>query len=82
MHPFDEYWELKYRREKKTNLIISFVILALLSLTRMLQEQYNGLVNYNNPKEFNSLCKLYMLFCRIILVGSQLVINYIDRRRR
>ena len=42
MHPFDEYWELKYRREKKTNLIISFVILALLSLTRMLQEQYNG----------------------------------------
>lgn len=59
LHPFDEYWELKYRREKKTNLIISFVILALLSLTRMLQEQYNGfLVNYNNPKEFNSLLQI------------------------
>lgn len=58
-HPYDEYWELKYRRDKRTNIIISFIILALLCLTRMLQDQYNGfLVNYNNPKEFNSLMKI------------------------
>lgn len=59
VHPYDEYWELKYRRDKRINLIISFVILALLSLTRILQAQYNGfLVNYNNPREFNSILEI------------------------
>jgi hypothetical protein len=59
LHPYDEYWELKYGRDKRVNLIISFVVLALLCLTRILQAQYNGfLVNYNNPREFNSLLQI------------------------
>ena len=59
VHPFDEYYELKYRRDRKTNLIIAFVILALLCLTRILQAQYNGfLVNYYNPLYFNSIMEI------------------------
>lgn len=59
VHPYDEYWELKYRRDKRVNLIISFVILALLCITRILQVQYNGfLVNYNNPRDFNSILEI------------------------
>ncbi|NLN42179.1 MAG: hypothetical protein GX160_09415, partial [Clostridiales bacterium] len=66
-HPYDEYWELKYRRDMKTNLIIAFIILALLCLTRMLQDQYNGfLVNYNNPKEFNSLMKIVYVIVPVL----------------
>ncbi|WP_237266371.1 YIP1 family protein [Thermoclostridium stercorarium] len=59
VHPYDGYWELKYGRNKRVNLIISFVILALLCITKILQTQYNGfLVNYNNPREFNSVLEI------------------------
>lgn len=66
-HPYDEYWVLKYERDKKVNLIISFVILALLSITRILQAQYNGfLVNYTNLREFNSLLEILYIIVPVL----------------
>jgi hypothetical protein len=54
-HPFNGYWDLKYDRSKKTNLILSFVILALLIMTNVLSVQYSGfLVNIYNPAFVNS----------------------------
>lgn len=58
-HPFNGYWELKYRQDRKTNLYMSFCILAILSLTMILHRQYSGfLVNYTNPREFNSIMEI------------------------
>lgn len=59
LHPFNGYWELKYERSKKLNLIISFVILLLLCITNILSRQYSGfVVNLYNPKYMNSLMEI------------------------
>ncbi|TYP76786.1 Yip1-like protein [Paenibacillus methanolicus] len=59
MHPFNGYWDLKYERGKKTNLILSFAILVLLALTNIMRTQYSGfLVNVVNPDNMNSLMEI------------------------
>lgn len=59
VHPFNGYWDLKYERSQKTNLILSFIILFLVIFTNVLSSQYSGfLVNYNNPAHLNSLLEV------------------------
>lgn len=59
VHPFNGYWDLKYDRNQKTNLMLSFGIVFLLILTNILGSQYSGfLVNFNNPKYLNSLLEV------------------------
>ncbi|ANY70891.1 hypothetical protein BBD42_20945 [Paenibacillus sp. BIHB 4019] len=59
MHPFNGYWELKYDRSQKANIVISFVILFLLALTNIMQSQYSGfVVNLVNPNGMNSFMEI------------------------
>lgn len=59
LHPFNGFWDLKYERDQKQNLLISFSILLLLSLTNILGRQYSGfLVNLYNPNYFNSFMEV------------------------
>lgn len=59
VHPFNGYWDLKYERSQKINLILSFIILFLMIFTNVLSSQYSGfLVNYNNPAHLNSLLEV------------------------
>jgi hypothetical protein len=59
LHPFKGYWELKYEQNRKTSLILSFVILSLMALTNILSSQYSGfLVHLYNPDEMNSLMEI------------------------
>ncbi|CAM4293707.1 YIP1 family protein [Paenibacillus typhae] len=62
-HPFNGFWDLKYDRSRKTNLVISFIILGLMVLTNVLSTQYSGfLVSMYNPNYMNSLLEvLYVL---------------------
>lgn len=59
VHPFNGYWDLKYERSKKQNLIISFSILFLMALSNVLGSQYSGfLVNIYNPEQMNSFMEI------------------------
>uniref|UniRef100_UPI00403F631E YIP1 family protein n=1 Tax=Paenibacillus sp. KS-LC4 TaxID=2979727 RepID=UPI00403F631E len=59
MHPFNGYWELKYDRNQKANIVISFVILFLLAVTNIMQSQYSGfVVNLVNPNGLNSFMEI------------------------
>ncbi|KQO18807.1 hypothetical protein ASF12_02615 [Paenibacillus sp. Leaf72] len=59
LHPFNGYWELKYDRSQKANIVISFVILFLLALTNIMQSQYSGfVVNLVNPNGMNSFMEI------------------------
>jgi hypothetical protein len=59
VHPFNGFWDLKYERNKRTDLIISFVILFLLVITNIMSSQYSGfLVNLFNPDDMNSLMEI------------------------
>lgn len=59
VHPFNGYWDLKYDRSQKLNLIISFAILFLLALTNILGSQYSGfVVNLFNPNYMNSFMEI------------------------
>ncbi len=59
VRPYKAYWELKYERDLKTSLWTAVIILAALSFTMILQSQYSGfLVNYNDPRELNSLLEI------------------------
>lgn len=67
VHPFNAYWELKYDLRQKTMLRISFIILALLSLTMILQSQYSGfLVNYTNPRDLNSIMEIVYVVIPVV----------------
>lgn len=67
VHPFNGYWELKYERSNKANVIISCIILVLLSLTNILHAQYAGvLVNLYNPKLMNSLMEFVYVFVPVL----------------
>ncbi|CAM4223772.1 ABC-type multidrug transport system fused ATPase/permease subunit [Paenibacillus endophyticus] len=67
VHPFNGYWDLKYEHSKKLNLILSFVIMALLIMTNVLSSQYSGfLVNIYNPEYFNSLLEITYVVVPII----------------
>ena len=59
VHPYKAFWELKYDRNQRSSLWTAIVILALLSLTSILQSQYSGfLVNFNKPEELNSFMEI------------------------
>lgn len=67
VHPFNAYWELKYDLRQKTMLRISFIILALLSLTMILQSQYSGfLVNYTDPRNLNSIMEIVYVVVPVV----------------
>lgn len=51
-HPFDGFYEIKYR--KRGSLPAAFVIIILVTITYTLMHQYTGfLFNYNDPKDLN-----------------------------
>ena len=59
VHPFDGYWDLKYERNNRHNLIVSFVILFLMVIMNVMSNQYSGfLVHLYNPDETNSLMEV------------------------
>ncbi|MBW5445217.1 DUF1282 domain-containing protein [Cohnella sp. CFH 77786] len=59
VHPFNGFWDLKYERSKKANLILSMLILFLLVITNVMSSQYSGfLVRLYNPAEMNSLMEV------------------------
>ncbi|PWW07211.1 Yip1-like protein [Paenibacillus cellulosilyticus] len=59
MHPFNGFWDLKYDRTQRNNVIISFVILFLLIITNILSSEYSGfIVNIMNPDDMNSLMEI------------------------
>lgn len=59
VHPFNGYWDLKYDRSQKFNLIIAFAVVFLLAVTNILSSQYSGfLVNLFNPNEMNSFMEI------------------------
>lgn len=67
LHPFNGYWELKYERSQKTSTWISIAILALLSITMILQSQYSGfLVNFVNPKDLNSIMEIVYIVVPVL----------------
>lgn len=67
VHPFNGYWDLKYEHSRKLNLVLSFVIMALLVMTNVLGSQYSGfLVNIYNPEYFNSLMEITYVVVPII----------------
>lgn len=68
VHPFNAYWELKYERNQRTSLWISFAILAALSFTMILQAQYAGfVVNYNDPRELNSFMEIVYVVVPVLV---------------
>lgn len=67
VHPYNAYWELKYERNQRTSLWISFAILAVLSFTMILQSQYSGfVVNYYDPRQLNSFMEIVYVVIPVI----------------
>ncbi len=67
VHPFNGFWELKYERSVRTNLILSFIILFLLIMTNVLSSQYSGFViNLYNPEEMNSLMEVVYVLVPVL----------------
>lgn len=67
VHPFNGYWDLKYDRSPKFNLIISFSVLFLLAVSNILSAQYSGfLVNLYNPNEMNSLLEVVFVVVPVL----------------
>ncbi len=59
LHPFNGYWELKFERNNRLNLLISIITLILLALTNILHNQYSGFViNIYNEKDMNSIMEI------------------------
>lgn len=59
VHPFNGYWDLKYDRGQRFNLIVSYAVLLMLAVTNILSAQYSGfLVNLYNPNYMNSLMEV------------------------
>lgn len=60
-HPFDGFYELKYRN--RGSLVVSFIILILLSITYILMRQYTGFVfNHRDPSRLNILTEFASIF--------------------
>ncbi|MFC5467043.1 YIP1 family protein [Lederbergia graminis] len=67
LHPFNGYWELKYERNNKINVVVSLIILILLALTNILHSQYSGFViNIYNPKEMNSIMEVVYVIVPVL----------------
>lgn len=68
LHPFDGFWDMKYENKGKLRVAAAIVLALILSV--ILQRQFAGfLVNFNDPRNLNSLDDLqytvlpFLLFC-------------------
>lgn len=67
VHPYNGYWDLKYERNNKLNVIASFAILFLMIVTNVLSTQYSGfLVHIYNPEEMNSLMEVVYILVPVL----------------
>lgn len=67
VHPFEGYWELKYDRNRKFTLIISFCVLFLVAVTNILGSQYSGfLVHVYNPETMNSFMEIVYVIVPVL----------------
>lgn len=67
VHPFDGYWDLKYDRSRRFNLIISFSLLFLVAVTNILGRQYSGfIVNLYNPEYMNSIMEFFYILVPVL----------------
>lgn len=67
VHPFEGYWDLKYDRNRKFTLIISFCVLFLVAVTNILGSQYSGfLVNVYNPETMNSFMEIVYVIVPVL----------------
>ncbi|MEF7441918.1 Yip1 family protein [Paenibacillus lautus] len=67
VHPFESYWDLKYDRNRKFTLIISFCVLFLVAITNILGSQYSGfLVHVYNPESMNSVMEIVYVIVPIL----------------
>ncbi|GIQ64520.1 hypothetical protein PACILC2_30880 [Paenibacillus cisolokensis] len=59
VRPYNGFWDLKYERSRRANLIVSFAVLILMVVTNVMSSQYSGfLVNLYNPQDMNSLMEI------------------------
>ena len=68
VHPFQEFWDLKYENTGRLRLALIFVF--LLAVVNVLGQEVSGfLVNYTDPRTINSISQLefivlpYILWC-------------------
>lgn len=67
VHPFEGYWDLKYDRNRKFTLIISFCVLFLVAVTNILGSQYSGfLVHVYNPENMNSVMEIVYVIVPVL----------------
>ena len=67
VHPFESYWDLKYDRNRKFTLIISFCVLFLVAVTNILGSQYSGfLVHVYNPETMNSVMEIVYVIVPVL----------------
>lgn len=67
VHPFEGYWDLKYDRNRKFTLIISFCVLFLVAVTNILGSQYSGfLVHVYNPESMNSVMEIVYVIVPVL----------------
>lgn len=67
LHPFNGYWELKYERSNKINVIISCIILFMLALTNILHSQYSGfIINIPSPNGVNSIMEIVYVIVPVL----------------
>lgn len=67
VHPFEGYWDLKYDRNRKFTLIISFCVLFLVAVTNILGSQYSGfLVHVYNPETMNSFMEIVYVIVTVL----------------
>ncbi|MCM3258014.1 YIP1 family protein [Paenibacillus lautus] len=67
VHPFEGYWDLKYDRNRKFTLIISFCVLFLVAVTNILGSQYSGfLVHVYNPETMNSFMEIVYVIVPVL----------------
>ncbi len=67
VHPFEGYWDLKYDRNRKFTLIISFCVLFLVAVTNILGSQYSGfLVHVYNPETMNSVMEIVYVIVPVL----------------
>lgn len=67
VHPFEGYWDLKYDRNRKFTLIISFCVLFLVAVTNILGSQYSGfLVHVYNPEAMNSVMEIVYVIVPVL----------------
>lgn len=81
LHPFNGFWDLKYERSQRMNLMIAFAVLALMIVTNVMSSQYSGfLINLYNPREMNSLMEIVYVVVPVLFwcVGNWSLTTLMD----